>query len=432
MERRSAIRPELSVIIPTLNEGKNIGPLIERLWQTIHGLQISAEIIVVDGGSTDETWAVAENSGAICLLQRRLGYGGALREGFLRAKGDYVMTLDSDLSHPPELLTTLWPLRGESDVIIGSRFTKGGRSDAPLTRHLLSRILNSVFAITLSIPIRDTSSGYRLYRRSVLCPDRYRPENFNILQEVLVRAYSDGYQVREVPLHYQERAAGDSHVSFVKFAISYLPTLYRLWKLRNSVTAADYEYRAYFSRHPLQRHWIRKRTRLLREFCGETKQLLDVGCGSSYFTVSTPAAVALDVAPGKLRFLGPTHETCVQANAESLPFAAESFDQIVMSQVLNYVENLDLAIREANRVLKTNGTLVIAVPDSRRIGWRLFGTLYRFLPNTQAALEHHQFSRSALVDQLAERGFRALRYRYICGAELVLKCQKVETLRTAT
>lgn len=414
--------------MPALNEGKNIGPLVERLWQTINELKLAAEIIVVDGGSTDDTWAVAEKFGAVCILQRRIGYGGALREGFLRAKGDYVLTLDSDLSHPPEFLTKMWPLRNESDIIVGSRFTKGGRSDAPFIRHLLSKILNSVFAFTLSVPIRDSSSGYRLYRRSVLSPDLYHPENFNILQEILIRAYSDGYQVREIPLHYEERATGKSHVSFVKFAISYLPTLYRLWKLRNSVTAADYEYRAYFSRHPLQRYWVRKRARLLREFCGEPKQLLDVGCGSSYFTVTTPMAVALDIEPQKLRFLAPTHETRLQANAESLPFANETFDQIVLSQLLNYVENVNLAIREANRVLKPAGTLVIAVPDSRRLGWRVIGTLYRRLPNTQAAPEQHQFTRSELIDRLAENGFRTLKYSYICGAELVLKCQKVENL----
>ena len=389
---------------------------------------MSTEIVVVDGGSKDQTWQVAEQLGARCILQRRLGYAGALIEGFNAAQGEYVLTLDSDLSHPPELLKEIWAARTEADVIVGSRFAEGGQSEAPFMRHLLSVILNGVFSLGLSIPVKDISSGYRLYKREALNLKTYRPENFNILQEVLVRAYAGGFSVKEVPLHYEERASGSSNVSLVKFAISYLPTFYRLWKLRNSVATADYEYRSYHSRHPLQRYWIRKRLALTKHFLGEPKRVLDIGSGSNYLATTLPDLVAVDVEAQKVRFLSRLGVRAQVADAEKLPFVNESFDQVIMSQVLPYLGNVDAAVKEANRVLVKGGTAVVCVPDSRRLAWMVFGFLYGMLPNVKASQRKATtpFTRISVVDCFANNGFRALKYRYICGAELVIVFQKVE------
>lgn len=407
----------ISVVIPALNEEKNVGPLVERLWTTMRALGLAAEVIVVDGGSSDGTWKAAEERGARCLLQRRLGYAGALCEGFAAAQGEYVLTLGSDLSHPPELLQEMWSKREEADILIASRFVEGGRSDAPWTRQLLSKILNSVFSVCLFLPIKDLSSGYRLYKRGALNLASYRPENFNILQEVLVRSYSAGYSIKEIPLHYEERAHGASHVSFVKFAVSYLPTLYRLWKLRNSVTTADYEYRSYNSRHLLQRYWIRKRLALIKTLLGEPQQVLDIGSGSNYLTASTPGFTAVDSEAKKVRFLAHKGVTAVQADASQLPFADGSFDQVILSHVLPYVIDVNATLKEAHRVLVSSGCAVVCVPDSRRMAWRIIGALYNLLPNvkTSHVRIRHRFSRSQLVEQMANSGFRALKYRYVCS-----------------
>jgi DNA-binding transcriptional MerR regulator len=192
-------------------------------------------------------------------------------------------------------LKEIWAARNDADIIIGSRFARGGSSEAPIIRHLLSLILNSVFSIGLSIPVKDISSGYRLYKREALNLKTYRPENFNILQEVLVRAYAGGFSIKEVPLRYEERASGESHVSLVKFAISYLPTFYRLWKVRNSLSTADYEHRSYSSRHPLQRYWVRKRIELIKQLLGEPKRVLDIGSGSSVLATMSRRKFAFSV-----------------------------------------------------------------------------------------------------------------------------------------
>ena len=214
-------------------------------------------------------------------------------------------------------------------------------------------------------------------------------------------------------------------MSFVKFAVSYVPTLCRLWTLRNLTTAADYEYRTYNSHHLLQRYWIRSRVKILQKLIGLPGKLLDVGCGSSYFTVKTPNIVGLDTSAAKLRFISKLGVEAVKGNAENLPFENESFDQVVMSQVLAYVENPVKAIEEARRVLKTNGKLVIAVSDSGRVNWRIIGFFYSLLPNVKKQVARNSFSRATLVDLLAENGFRALKYNYVCSAELILLLEKV-------
>ncbi len=420
--------PYLSLVIPALNEEGNIGPLVKRAVQVLSQITPDFEVLIVDGGSKDQTWSEAEAAGARCLLQRRIGYGGALRDGLQAARGEFVFTMDSDLSHPPELMEKLWSERDSADVVVGSRFVKGGSSDAPLVRHLLSIVLNSVFSNFLSVPVRDSSSGYRLYRRAVLRPDLYRPENFNVLQEILVRAYVDGWRVKEIPLRYEERVHGQSHVSFVKFAMSYLPTLGRLWLLRNSVEAADYEFRSYNSRHILQRFWIRKRCALLQELlpCA-VDRVADLGCGSSRFTTLSPRTLAIDVRPDKLRFLAPTNPGRIQADICKLPIKDSSLDAVVAAQSLEYVEDLNAALKELNRVLKKGGTALVSVIDHRRMSWKILGALYRMLPNVKRGPQkYHQLSRSMFVDLLANQGFRALKYRYILGAELVLKAEKVE------
>lgn len=421
--------PQLSVVLAAWNEGGNIKPLLERLGTAFANLGISYEVILVDGGSTDSTRQEAEEMGARYLLQRRIGYGGAVREGFLAARGEYILTLDCDLSHPPELFPELWKVRDQADVVVGSRFVPGGDSQAPFLRRMLSEVLNFTFSKFLQVPIKDSSSGYRLYRRRVLQPENYTRENFNILQEILVQAYADGFAVKELPLSYEERAAGKSHVSLMKFCLSYLPTLYRLWILRNSTNSADYDHRAYSSRHFLQRYWQRARHSIITSFKELKEPAADLGCGSSRAIEESPATVALDLEMHKLRFLKKTNPRRVRADCACLPFARAAFGQLTLSQVLQSIPRGPGIFRELNRVLKLGGNLIVSVPDSRRIQWRVIGFLYHhLLPNVYSEKEQTAYSRRELIDLFAEHGFRVVKYRYICGAELLIKLSKVEDL----
>src|SRR5437867_284577 len=146
-------------------------------------------------------------------------------------------------------------------------------------RRMLSRVLNIVYSHALSIPVRDMSSGYRLYRREILTSLPVHSKDFAALPEILTRLYAEGYRIAEVPFQFASRATGRSHVRLIRFAWLYLKTLWRLRRLRNSIESADYDHRAFDSLIPLQRYWQRTRYRIVQSFVSKEGRILDVGCG---------------------------------------------------------------------------------------------------------------------------------------------------------
>ena len=224
----------LSIIIPALNEAGNIGSLVTRCRGAIAGLGVPAEIIVVDGGSTDETVAEAEQAGGRVIPQAGRGYGGALRTGFAAARGRFIQTMDSDLSHEPEVIQSLWAARERADVVIASRYAPGGGAEMPWVRAVLSRILNVTFTAAFRLPILDISSGFRLYRAETLRRIEFHSSDFDVLEEILIKIYIGGGAVTEVPFQYRPRQAGRSHAKLLKFGLAYARTFFAMWKLRRA------------------------------------------------------------------------------------------------------------------------------------------------------------------------------------------------------
>ncbi len=137
---------DLTVLLPVLNERDNITQLLPRTEAVLATIGCSYELLVVDGGSIDGTADAATAAGARVIRQTLPGYGGALREGFAASRGRYILTLDADLSHDPDFIAKLWRGRTRADVIIASRYVRGGVAYMPRHRLLLSRVLNRFFA----------------------------------------------------------------------------------------------------------------------------------------------------------------------------------------------------------------------------------------------------------------------------------------------
>ncbi len=224
--------PQLSIVIPALNEAGNIGELVERCRAILGKIDLVAEIIVVDGGSNDATRDEAEKAGAKVAIQEDPGYGGALRMGFSLASAPFLLTMDSDLSHEPEVIAQLWASRETADVVIASRYVEGGRADMSAFRALLSRILNFIFTRALAISVKDISSGFRLYRREALNEIKFEARDFDVLEEILIRLLNKGYRVAEIPFHYRIRKTGQSHAKLFKFGVAYCKTLFKMIRLR--------------------------------------------------------------------------------------------------------------------------------------------------------------------------------------------------------
>jgi len=226
--------PDLSVLIPALNEAENLRLLLPLIREVIDELGVRAEIIVVDGGSTDDSKSVAHRLDARVVEQTERGYGGALLAGFAAATAPYVVTMDADLSHPPVFLRDFWLRRADADLLIASRYVAGGRADMAIGRRILSAILNRTYALLLGMKLRDLSSGFRLYDRNVLATLDLYARDFDALEEILVRIHINGGRIREVPFHYQARHSGRSHAKLLRFGWAYYRTLLRMCRLRYS------------------------------------------------------------------------------------------------------------------------------------------------------------------------------------------------------
>ena len=232
--RSSMADIDLSVVIPVWNEAGNIGPLIDRQRTTLESLGIRAEWIVVDAGSQDNTVAEARQAGAWVEQQRDPGYGGALRLGFAHAVGKWVLTCDGDGSHDPEFLVDQLAFeqleKQRIDVVVFSRYVPGGGADQPFYRRGLSWILNGFFRVLFRVPIRDQSSGYRLYRGDVIRGLSFESVNFDVLEEILVLLHRGGAGMKEVPFTFRDRQEGTSKVARDFFVFSYLRTVARLFQ----------------------------------------------------------------------------------------------------------------------------------------------------------------------------------------------------------
>ncbi|MBE3604591.1 glycosyltransferase [bacterium] len=418
---------DLSVILPVVNERDNLLVLIPRLRALLERENLNFEILVIDGGSSDGAAEAAERLGARVLRERRRGYAGALETGFAEARGDYLLTLDADLSHEPAFVAKMWRARKRADIVVASRYTRGGVSYGDPLRNLLSRILNLAMRRTLSMPVRDMSSGFRLYRREAIAGIKLESRNFEVLEEILVKAWADGYSVYEAPFTYFPREAGRSHARLIRFGLDLAWAAARLWKLRNSVASADYDARAFYSVIPLQRYWQRRRHRVTTFWARGATRILDAGCGSSMIIQSLNNAVGMDFSMGKVRYLRRFGIPLVRASAFALPFRDGAFDCVISSQVIEHIPFDDALFAEMRRVLAPNGTLIIGTPDYATIGWRIIEPLYGFFAPGGYRDEHiTHYTRESLLRILEKHGFAHEETAYVMRSELIMRMRRVE------
>ena len=418
-------RPDLAVVIPALNERENLELLLPALKEVLGGLGVAAEIVVADGGSHDGTRQAAQRRGARVVLQQERGYGGALLAGFAATTARYIVTMDADLSHRPVFLEELWKRRDEAEVLIASRYVAGGRAEMGWFRRLLSRILNRTYRRVLSLPLHDLSSGFRMYRRDALAGLALEARDFDVLEEILIRVHTEGWQIQEVPFHYMARGSGRSHARLVKFGWALLKTLVRMWRLRNSVASADYDYRAFDSPIWLQRYWQRTRHRIILGSLEGREGILDIGCGSSRIILDLPAAVGMDILQRKLRWLRPRHARLVRGGCERLPFRDGTFAAVINSEVIEHVPDVPEVWTEMWRVLRPGGTLILGTPDyGRRLWWVLEWIYGVVLPGAYAKEHITHFTREDLDRRLRAAGYEILDCRYVGFCEMIFKARK--------
>ncbi len=418
---------DVSVILPVVNEAENLRILIPRLIALLDHERLTHEIVVVDGGSSDGTCETAEALGARVVAERRRGFAGAMETGIAEARGDYVLTLDADQSHDPDFIVKMWRARTRGDIVVASRYALGGVAYSDFIRNSTSWLLNAVLRRILSMPVRDMSSGYRLYRRETLANLELKSTHFEVQEEILVKAYASGFSVVEVPFTYFPRGSGRSHAKLFSFGWKILRSSLTLWKTRNSLASADYDERAFYSLIPPQRYWQRRRHRITVLWARGAGRVLDAGCGSSLIVQSLNNAIGMDFSYAKLRFLRRYEIPLVNASAFALPFKDGSFDCVISSQVIEHIQYDESLFSEMRRVLRTGGLLILGTPDYATIGWRIIEPVYGFLIPGGYKDEHiTHYTHEKLREILERHGFGVDEAAYIARSELILRCRKLD------
>jgi dolichol-phosphate mannosyltransferase len=229
----------ITIVLPTYNEAENLPKLVSALLS----LPLDLAILVVDDHSPDGTGAVADelcalHNGRMSVLHRtgKLGLRSAYIEGFRKAfelGAEAVVQMDADFSHNPSVLPEMARRIVSHEVVIGSRYTKGGSLDErwPAWRKFLSAFGNTYARTILSFPVRDVTTGYRMWRREALQKmplDRIRSSGYIFLVEMAYVAYLMKYKIAEVPIHFADRRWGKSKMS-LKIQLEAAVRIWDVW-----------------------------------------------------------------------------------------------------------------------------------------------------------------------------------------------------------
>jgi len=235
---------QLTVVIPTYNEAKNLPSLVEHLFETpISNLKL----IVVDDGSPDGTGQLAEElaerlPGRLSVVHRagKMGLGSAYIRGFGVALSDGAQAIgqmDADFSHSPSYLPGFLAKLDQWDAVFGSRYVEGGRVDERWSfgRRFLSNFGNTYARVILRLQVRDSTSGFRFWRAETLNAlplERIRSEGYVFQVEMAYLAQRMGFQISEQPIYFEDRRIGQSKMSLriqleAAIRVWLLPYIYR-------------------------------------------------------------------------------------------------------------------------------------------------------------------------------------------------------------
>lgn len=231
----------LLVIIPTYNERENIQLLIPLLLQ----IDSHPDILVVDDNSPDRTARIVlELKGKyvdrihIIRREKKLGLGTAYIAGFkfgLERKYAYILTMDADLSHNPGCIRFMMDKIGDADIVIGSRYVKGGGTkNWGILRKINSRTANFLAKKLLGFSCNDCTAGFRLYRKKVIESiefDKILSNGYSFLVEMLFKCREKGFSTEEVPIIFENRSRGASKISRSEIFKAVM-TLFKCWLVK--------------------------------------------------------------------------------------------------------------------------------------------------------------------------------------------------------
>jgi glycosyltransferase involved in cell wall biosynthesis len=194
--------PELSVVLPCLNEAETLRACIQKVQQTFAKHNITGEIIVADNGSTDGSPGIADRMGTRVVHVRNKGYGSALRGGIAAARGKYIIMGDADDSHDlTQIPLFLAKLRAGFDLVVGNRFEGWIKPGAmpPLHRYLGNPVLTRIARLLFHSPFGDPHCGLRGFTKAAFLRMALRATGMEFASEMIVKATYLRMRITEVP-----------------------------------------------------------------------------------------------------------------------------------------------------------------------------------------------------------------------------------------
>ena len=242
------VRPskaKLSIIVPTYNESQNIVRMLDSIAETLSPYKAS-EIIVVDDNSPDGTAEMAKSHAKIISTKKKIrieiisrngkfGLSSAIVKGVQSATGDFLVIMDGDFSHPPQVIPSIIQALQDSnyDIVVASRYVKGGSIIGwPFKRRLVSKGATKIARYGLGIDVMDPVSGFFAFRRDIINGLKFDAIGYKMLLEILVK--TKGARVKEIPYTFTNRRRGTSKLD-ANVMFNYLRAVMRLYRYGKSI-----------------------------------------------------------------------------------------------------------------------------------------------------------------------------------------------------
>lgn len=235
-------KPELSIVLPAYEEADNLDHLLPELKRVLGEMGVDHEILVIDAPEERDATRTVCNKHCALYIPRQGGglYGHAVCTGIKEAKGHFVIFMDADGSHNPSFLPFLWAEHDKADLVVASRYVPGGKTENSLILIMMSLAVNVCFRVILGLKCADVSNSLRLYRGEQLKRLTLKCSHFDIVEEILVKlAFSQpSFKIKEVPFTFEKRQAGKTKRRLLAFALGYMGTLVRLYRMKLAIRKA--------------------------------------------------------------------------------------------------------------------------------------------------------------------------------------------------
>jgi len=240
MQQKISENNQISIIIPTYNESQNIIQILKSIKDNLPK-NFTTQAIVVDDNSPDGTGKIVEDylknlkkitNYTIEIIHRKAkdGLGSAIMKGIQQAKGDMIVVMDGDFSHPPQIIPKLIESikKYQCDIAIASRYIKGGKIQGwSAKRKLMSKFATLIAKKGLGIDTKDPMSGFFAFKRNIIKELNIDAIGYKILLEILVK--TKGVRIKEIPYTFQDRELGNSKLD-MKTIVDYFKSVWKLYR----------------------------------------------------------------------------------------------------------------------------------------------------------------------------------------------------------